>query len=74
MATPLLISIDTASLMLGISAKTCRNWLSADIFPIPTFRVGGRRMIKKRDVESYVENLGVQPLPAPAPTRGRPRR
>jgi len=74
MTTPLLISLHTASLMLGISPKTGRNWVSADIFPVETFRVGGRRLLRQKDVENYVENLGVQPLLAPAPPRGRPRK
>lgn len=53
-----LISIGDAAKILGISCKTARNWLSSEKFPIHTFRIGGRRMLRSVDLIRYVNRLG----------------
>ena len=52
-----LISISAAAEILGISCKTARNWLSSNKFPIYTFRLGGRRMLRTQDLVRYVNQL-----------------
>ena len=51
------ISLSEAALILGIAAKTARNWLSAGKFPIPTHRIGGKRLVRIEDIDSFVVNL-----------------
>lgn len=79
----LLVSFVEAGLSLGIAEKTSRNWSSAGKFPIPTFLVGGKRMVRVVDLKSYVDSLGVcteNVLPTldtkipSAKKRGRPRK
>lgn len=51
------ISLSDAAKVIGIAAKTARNWLSAGKFPIPTHRIGGKRLVRIEDIESFVSNL-----------------
>jgi len=75
MEESLLIGLEVACSMLGICLKTGRNWISAQRFPVQTFRVGGRRLVRRKDLLAFVNNLGGgEPLvPQPART-GRPRK
>jgi hypothetical protein len=54
----LLMAFTKAGTMLGISEKTARNWDSAGKFPVPTFLIGSRRMVRTQDLEKFVEELG----------------
>jgi excisionase family DNA binding protein len=76
--TPLLLSVAETARLLGLSDQTLRNWSSRNKLPIPSVRVGGRRLFRRADVETYVAGL-VPPPPDPAPQsscprRGRPRK
>jgi predicted DNA-binding transcriptional regulator AlpA len=51
------ISLSDAAQTLGIAAKTARNWLSAGKFPLPTYRIGGKRLVRIEDIDSFVVNL-----------------
>lgn len=51
------ISLSEAAQVLGIAVKTARNWLSAGKFPIPTHRIGGKRLVRIEDIDSFVVTL-----------------
>ena len=74
--TPLLVSYEDASHLLGISPKTIRNQTSAGTFPIPVLKIGGRRLLRLADIHSFVSApAAVTPDPAPVKHgRGRPRK
>lgn len=85
MSTVLLISYLEVAHKLGIANQTAKNWHTAGKFPIPTFLLGRRRMVRVSDLEAFVDSLGEKPsqfgslqIVAPiAPTkrpRGRPRK
>lgn len=54
----LLVSVSEAARSLGIAEKTVRNWMSAGKFPIQTFRLGARRLVRRADLELFVTGLG----------------
>lgn len=76
--TPALLSVDAAAHIIGISAKTVRNWLSAGRFPVKTVKVGDRRLVVAADLDRFLAELtGSTTTHAaePAPRRrGRPRK
>ena len=53
----LLISIPEAALLLSIAASTGRDWISKGIFPVPTVKINGRRLVSLKLLEQYVEDL-----------------
>lgn len=53
----LLISIPEASARLSVAASTGRDWLSKGIFPVPTVKVNGMRLVPVKLLEQYVDNL-----------------
>lgn len=55
---PSLISLCDAAARLSISSKTARNWLALGKFPIPTFRLGGLRVVRSSDIDAFISNLG----------------
>jgi len=60
----LLVSVQEAARCLGIAEKTVRNWMSAGKFPVRTFRLGTRRLVRRVDLELFVSSLGGgQPIP-----------
>lgn len=80
---PLLLSLRDAAPLLAITYKTARTWLSQGRLPVPTYLIGGKRIVKLADIETYVESLGkpeqdpeahlsTQPNSGP-PRRGRGR-
>lgn len=54
----LLVPITEAARQLGLATKTVRNWISADKFPIKTFLIGSKRMVRTMDLELFVADLG----------------
>ena len=71
----LLLSVEAASRMLSICPKTMRNWISSDRFPIRTFRINGRRLVRQSDLLAFVDSLGGKPSDPQQPARkGRPRK
>lgn len=85
MGETLMVSFIEGTTQIGIAEKTGRNWLTAGKFPIPTFLIGSRRMIRVSDLEEFVEGLGskisqpVADIAVPPDTetkrrRGRPRK
>lgn len=78
MSARYLIPFSECAELLSIPLKTARNWLTAGTFPIPTHRVGGKRMVKMSDVSSFVDKLGspasnTEVSQRTTPARGRPR-
>lgn len=85
MSRALLIPYLEGAQTIGIANQTAKNWLSAGRFPVATFLIGRRRMVRVSDLEAFVAGLGQQPrVPAssllsthvvpPKKTRGRPRK
>lgn len=81
----LLIAFTEAGRRLGLAEKTARNWDSAGKFPVPTFLIGSRRMVRTEDLETFVAGLGAGSLPSKTTLsevadikikkpRGRPRK
>lgn len=52
---------------LTFAAQTTRNKLHAGEFPVETFLLGGKRVVKKTDLAHYIDGLAKQRGP------GRPR-
>jgi hypothetical protein len=85
MSKILLASFIEVGLSIGIAEQTSRNWVSAGKFPIPTFLIGRKRMVRVADVEAFVDGLGKKPTDlegtdsvplcyAQKSKRGRPRK
>ncbi len=68
----LLVSLFDAAHALGIAPKTAEHWVATGRFPVPTHKIGRRRLVRVADLEAYVAGLGGEPAPPPRP-RGRPR-
>lgn len=47
----LTVSIPETAALLGVSRKTLYNQISAGSCPIPTLKLGGRRMVRVADLE-----------------------
>ena len=63
---PLTVSILQAAFLLGVSRQTLYNQISAGCCPVPTFKLGGRRLVRVADLKA---------LTAPTlPTAERPSR
>ncbi|MDD3381505.1 MAG: helix-turn-helix domain-containing protein [Rugosibacter sp.] len=77
-----------AAAYLQISVKTARCWLSLGKFPVPTLKIGDRRLVPIKLLQAYVSDLigaasaAASAASAPSPTttttpskrgRGRPR-
>ena len=85
MSATLLVSVDEVARLLSLAPKTLRNWISIGTFPVSTFLIGRRRMIRLTDLVLYVSELGcvekknvvkmtVNGLTQPKRERGRPRK
>lgn len=89
MEKTLLVPFTEAGRLLGIAKQTARNWEVARKFPVPTFLLGAKRMVRTEDLEKYVASLGAgisqtQNIQVPTPMRqsevikkrprGRPRK
>ena len=80
---PMLLSIDGTAHCVEIAPKTIRKWLSNGTCPFPTVSIGGRRLVRRTDLEKFIDELGCGPREKqPAETtvrqkvkrgRGRPR-
>ena len=80
---PLMLSINGTAQCLEIAPKTIRKWLSNGTCPFPTVLIGARRLVRRCDLEKFVNELGTSPAvsnPSINPTtqevkrgRGRPR-
>lgn len=81
----LFVSISDAAKMLCIAEKTARNWLTLGKFPVPSFKIGSKRVVRISDITQFAEGLGlglgmpqvpqVAGLPVPQQkSRGRPRK
>lgn len=53
----LLISIPEASALLSISPLTGRDWLWKGIFPVPTVKINGMRLVPVKLLEEYIDGL-----------------
>jgi len=78
------VAMPSASQFIGISEKTGRNWLALGRYPLPTIKVGDKRMVPVPALvnwyASQLDDAGVsQPAEAEAPGQvkrrpGRPRK
>lgn len=54
----LLLSIERTAECLEIAPKTIRKWLSNGTCPFPTVLLGARRLVRRVDLEKFVNELG----------------
>ncbi len=59
---PALLSVREAAGLLGIKEDTLRHWLCDR--RLPFVKAGGRTLLKRRDLEAFIE---AQTVPAEAP-------
>lgn len=59
------IPVIKAGTALSLAPQTTRNKISAGEFPVTTFLLGGKRVVRKSDLAAYIDNLGTK-------KRGRP--
>lgn len=60
----LALPIAQVARVIGMPRQTMRNLSSDDIFPIPSYKQGARRMCLKIEVAAYLDRIaGVQPKP-----------
>jgi len=59
-ADPLLLSIEQTGKLLNIPRRTLYHLMNAGSLP-PSFRLGGRRVFRRADLEKWV-GLGMPPL------------
>jgi excisionase family DNA binding protein len=80
---PLLLSVDQTAQYLGIASKTIRKWLCSGSCPFKTVLLGARRLVRRADLEKFIDQLGDAPSEKPPAEiscdqnvkrgRGRPR-
>lgn len=51
----LTVSIPETAALLGLAPKTLYNQISAGSCPIPTMKLGGRRMVRVADLERLTQ-------------------
>lgn len=61
-----LLAFEAAGLALSMKLQTARNQLVAGVFPVPTHKVGGRRVVRIDDLAAYIDS---QTCPAIAGAR-----
>jgi excisionase family DNA binding protein len=57
-----LLSVEEASVLLGVTRSTLYRAIKAGTFPLPVFRIGQRTRIPRRSVDRLIAGL---PLPPP---------
>lgn len=57
-----LLSVEEASVLLGVTRSTLYRAIKAGTFPLPVFRIGQRSRIPRRSVDRLIAGL---PLPPP---------
>ena len=57
-----LLSVEEASVLLGVTRSTLYRAIKAGTFPLPVFRIGQRTRIPRRSVHRLIAGL---PLPPP---------
>lgn len=53
----LLITMAEATARISTAESTGRDWLNQEIFPVPTVKINGKRLVPVRLLEEYVEGL-----------------
>lgn len=69
------LSIPDVSEITGEHEQTIRNRLSAGDYPIPSFKVGKKRLFRLQDIASYIDQMCLADASHPSnkpPQRGRP--
>ena len=72
MEEPLLMPPVEAGRLIGMAAQTARNKVTAGKFPIEIVLVGSRKMVRRADLEKYVEGLEAIGGQLTGPTSARP--
>lgn len=68
------IQFGSAAQVVAMKLQTARNQLAAGTFPVPTHKVGGRRVVWVDDLARYIDaqSLAQSLPPAPLPRRSPP--
>lgn len=53
----ILLGVEQLAEVVGLDAGTVRNQISAETFPIPTSKQGGRRVAHYQDVANYLDSF-----------------
>ena len=53
----LLITMAEATARISTAESTGRDWLNQEIFPVPTVKINGKRLVPVRLLQEYVEDL-----------------
>ena len=70
---PQLLSVPDAAALLGIKEDTLRHWLCDR--RLRFYKVGGRTLLKRQDLEAYLDAQAVEPeAPLPSLLERRRRR
>jgi excisionase family DNA binding protein len=69
---PLFLSIREAARLLGIEPKTIHKWIGEFRFPVPTYKLGRRRLIRYDELQAFVTSL--EPDTPAGPADGGPLR
>ncbi len=70
---PHLLSVPDAAALLGIKEDTLRHWLCDR--RLRFYKVGGRTLLKRQDLEAYLDAQAVEPeAPLPSVLERRRRR
>lgn len=59
-------TLQQAAEYTGVARRTVERWMHMPE-PLPTFRIGGRILIRKSELDAWIEKVGRQPAgPEPA--------
>jgi excisionase family DNA binding protein len=47
---------------VNLSERTVRSWIHERIDPLPAARVGGKILIRRSQLDAWLERRGIQPL------------
>lgn len=69
---PAIVSVKQVSQITSEAAQTIRNRLSCGTYPIPSFKLGRKRLFRLLDVAHYLDQVCGLSGMVLAPKRGRP--
>lgn len=66
------ISLKEAAKVLCIAEKTARNWLTQGKFPVRTYKIGGKLLVKVSELLEFVSRLTGPPVAIEVSTVNQP--
>lgn len=62
-----LVSFKNAGARLSLAEKTARNWLWLGKFPVPTYKIGRKLVVKASEPDEYIDRLVPSSIPSAVP-------